>query len=78
MLSKIQAFLRAWFGEALLLFIVGYTVRLTLWAMHFADAALAKGASLVDTGAAIAAVAGIPIAMLGLVLNKYLDLTKDN
>lgn len=78
MLSKILAFLKSWFGEALLVFIVGYTVRLTLWAMQFADMALAAKASLVDTGAAIAAVAGIPIAMLGLVLNKYLDLTKDS
>jgi hypothetical protein len=78
MFSKIQTIVSKWFGETLLIFIVGYTVYLTSWAMGFANLALAAKVSLVDTASAIAAVAGIPIAMLTLALNKYLDLTKDS
>ena len=78
MISKILQFAKDWFGEALLVFVVIYCVKLTTWAAQFADLAMKANASLVDTAAAITAVAGIPIAMLGLVLNKYLDLTKDS
>jgi hypothetical protein len=77
MISKILSFVKTWFGEALLVFVLGYTVKLTTWAASYADLAMANKAPLVDTAAAIGAVAGIPIAMLTLALNKYLDLTKD-
>lgn len=77
MISKILTLFKDWFGELLLLFIIGFTVKLTIWGMQFADLALQAKVSLVDAAASIGAVAGIPIAMLTLALNKYLDLTKD-
>lgn len=78
MLEKVQTLLSKWFGEALIVFTAVLALKLTFWGQQFAGLALAAKADMMGTAAIIGAVAGIPVAILGMVLNKYIDLTKDS
>lgn len=52
--------------------------RLTDWGMLYANAALAKGSDLTGTAAVIAAVAGIPVALLTMVFSTYVKSWRNN
>lgn len=63
-----------WFRRGLAVATFALTINLTTWASSFAEKALAKGqVSLLDVAATITAVAGIPLALLTLLFNKYTD-----
>ena len=62
---------------ALLAGVFAMTWRLTDWGMRFADAALAKPvADFVGIATTIGAVGTLPIAMLTLLLTKYMEFRK--
>lgn len=77
MFTKFLDFLDKRLKDSSLDFILGagivmYLVfKLSDWGMVYANNALAKGADLMGTAAVIAAVAGIPTALLTLVFNVY-------
>lgn len=62
-----------WFRRALAVFVAVLTIRLTHWGMAYADHALVAKAALLDVAAVIAAVAGIPVALVTLLFNKYVE-----
>jgi hypothetical protein len=61
----------AWFRRGVAIAILVLTYRLTEWAARFAEAALAAKSDLMAVAATITAVAGVPLALLTLLLNKY-------
>lgn len=63
----------AWFRRALAVVAILMTWSLTQWASGFAERALLAKVSLLDTAALITAVAGIPIGLLTVLFNKYVD-----
>lgn len=62
-----------WFRRGLAVTTVWLTFSLTNWAAQYAEKALATKAALLDVAAVITAVAGIPLALLTLLFNKYID-----
>ena len=63
----------AWFRRGIVTFTLYMTFRLTNWGASFALTALASKADLVGTAGVITAVAGIPLGILTLIFNKYVD-----
>jgi hypothetical protein len=61
----------AWFRRGIAVAVLVLTYRLTEWAARFAEKALAAKADLLATAATITAVAGVPLALLTLLFNKY-------
>lgn len=50
-----------------------FTYKLTEWGIHFAESALAAKADLMGVAGVIGAVATGPIAIVSLILNKYVE-----
>lgn len=63
----------AWFRRGLAVATFWTTISLTTWAATFAERALATKVPLMDVAAVITAVAGIPLALLTLLFNKYTE-----
>lgn len=63
----------AWFRRILAVVTVFLVFRMTYWATEYAEKALLAKVSLLDGAAIITAVAGIPVALLTLIFNKYVD-----
>lgn len=63
----------SYFRRALLIAVVVLTFKLTEWGTHFAEVGLATKADLLGIAAVLAAVAGIPVAILSMVFNKYVE-----
>lgn len=66
-----------WFRRALAIAVMVLVIRLTDWGMGYADKALLAKAALLDVAATITAVAGIPVALLTLLFNKYVETRSD-
>jgi hypothetical protein len=79
MLAKLASFLERgfnknlWFRRGLAIAVLVLVFRMTNWGMSFAEATLAAKASLLDAAALVAAVGGIPTALLTILFNKYTD-----
>lgn len=67
----------AWFRRGIVIFTLSETYSLSKWGAQFAMAALAAKADLTGTAATIGAVAGIPLALLTLLFNKYVASRKE-
>lgn len=63
----------SWFRRGLAVATVALAVQLTVWSTHFASKALADKADLMGVAAVIGAVAGVPVVLLTLLFNKYVD-----
>lgn len=63
----------SYFRRGLAVAVLILTYKLTEWGMMFANIALNKDSDLVGTAAVITAVSGIPVALLTLLLNKYVE-----
>lgn len=63
----------AWFRRGLAVTTVVLIFQLTSWAARFAQQALETKADLMATAAVIGAVAGVPLALLTLLFNKYAE-----
>lgn len=62
-----------WFRRGLYVATFWLTISLTTWAATYAEAALAQKATLLDVAAVITAVAGIPLALLTMLFNRYVE-----
>lgn len=67
----------SYFRRALATAVVVLTFKLTEWGTHFAEVGLVAKADLLGIAAVLAAVAGIPVAILSLVFNKYVESRKE-
>lgn len=67
-----------WFRRGLAIVVMVLVFRLTTWGMHYAQQALDGKAALLDVAAVITAVAGIPVALLTLLFNKYVENRNDS
>lgn len=63
----------AWFRRGIVIFTLVLTYRLTSWSTVYAITAITAKADLVGTAGVITAVAGIPLGLLTLLFNKYVD-----
>lgn len=63
----------SYFRRGIAVFVMYLTYKLTVWSTTFAEHALADKGDLMATAAIIGAVAGVPIALLTLLLNKYVE-----
>lgn len=63
----------AWFRRTVVVFTLCLTYRLTNWSTVYAITAITSKADLVGTAGVITAVAGIPLGLLTLLFNKYVD-----
>lgn len=66
-----------WIRVALLGAVLYTALRLSEWAMAFASTALATKADLMGAAAVVGAVSAAPIAILSLLLSKYMEFRKD-
>ena len=66
-----------WFRRGLGIAVFVLVWRMTDWGMRYAQQTLDKNANLLDTAAIITAVAGIPVILLTLLVNKYVE-TRNN
>lgn len=67
----------AWVRRWIVVFTLFETYTLTKWGAHYADLALTAKADLTGTAATIAAVAGIPLALLTLLFKSYVESRKE-
>lgn len=63
----------SWFRRAVVVFTLILTYRLTNWSTLYAVTAITAKADLIGTAGVITAVAGIPLGLLTLLFNKYVD-----
>lgn len=63
----------AWFRRSLVVTILVFTYWLTDWAARFAALALDQKADLVGTAGIIAAVSAVPLGLLTLLSNNYIE-----
>ena len=63
----------AWFRRGLAVTTVVLTFQLTTWAARFAEHAMEAKADLMATAAVIGAVAGVPLALLTMLFNRYAE-----
>lgn len=65
-----------WIRVALLGAVLYTAIRLSEWAMAFGSTALATKADLMGAAAVVGAVSAAPIAILTLLLTKYMEFRK--
>lgn len=62
-----------WFRRGLAITTIIITVQMTTWAASFANAALTSKADLMGVAAVIGAVSGVPVVLLTILFNKYVE-----
>lgn len=65
------------FRRLLIVAIMVLTFRLSVWATGFADKALSDKADLLGAAAIITAVAGVPVAIITALMNKYSEIRQN-
>lgn len=63
----------SWFRRFLAIAVLLFTYKLTEWGIHFAESGLQSKADLMGIAAVIGALGTGPIALLTLLLNKYVE-----
>ena len=63
----------SWFRRFLAIAVLLFTYKLTEWGIHFAESGLQAKADLMGIAAVIGALGTGPIALLTLLLNKYIE-----
>lgn len=63
----------SWFRRFLAITVLLFTYKLTEWGTHFAEAALVAKADLMGVAGIIGAVGTGPIALLTLLITKYIE-----
>lgn len=62
-----------WFRRGLAVTTIIITVQMTTWAAKYANLALAEKADLMGVAAVIGAVSGVPVVLLTILFNKYVE-----